>query len=132
MKLRLMARGAWTVLAARADDEPCDVLEFTDQLRCDDPREYARLMQAFDRVAEYGPPRNVRRSRALAHGILEMKTSGGTRVFFFDEDRLVVYGDAMQKPKRRGLAQAAERAARTRWRCLSDNRRGNLKIVEDR
>jgi hypothetical protein len=133
MKLHLMARGAWTVYAAYADEERCPVLDFANQLRRDDRREYARLMRAFDQVAACGPPRNVRRSRALAHGTFELKTSGGNRVlFFFDEGRVVVCSEAMPKPKKRGLAEAVERAARTRWRYLSDKRRGDLLIVEDR
>lgn len=109
MKLHLMSHGAWTVLAVYADEERCGVLEFADDLRRDDPREFARLMRAFDRLAASGPPRNERRSRALPHGIFELKTPGGVR----------------------GLAQAVERGARTRWRHLSDKRRGALQIVED-
>jgi len=31
-------------------------------------------MRAFDRLSASGPPRNVRRSRPLAHGIFELKT----------------------------------------------------------
>jgi hypothetical protein len=132
MKLCLMSRDLWTVLAVYVDEERCDVLDFADQLQRDDPREYARLMRAFDRLSASGPPRNVRRSRALAHRIFELKTQGSVRVlFFFDEGRVVVCSEAMSKPKERGLALAIERAARTRWRYLNDKRRGALRILED-
>lgn len=132
MKLRLMSHGLWTVLAVYAEEERCDVLDLANELRRDDPRELARLMRAFDRLSASGPPRNVRRSRALAHGIFELKTQGGVRVlYFFDEGRVVVCSEAMPKPKQRGLALAIERAARTRWRYLNDKRRGALRIVED-
>jgi hypothetical protein len=124
--------GLWTVLAVYSDEERCDVLDLANGLQRDDPREHARLMRAFERLSTSGPPRNVRRSRALAHGIFELKTSGGTRVLcFFDEGRVVVCSEAMPKPKQRGLALAIERAARTRWRYLNDKRRGALRIVED-
>jgi len=132
MKLRLISRGLWTVLAVCTDEERCNVLELADSLRHDDPGEYARLVRMFDHLSASGPPRNVRRSRALAHGIFELKTSGGTRVlYFFDEGRVVVCSEAMPKPKQRGIALAIERAARTRWRYLNDKRRGDLRIVED-
>jgi len=127
-----MSRGLWTVLAVYADEERCPVLDLATGLRRDDPGEYARLLRAFERLSASGPPRNVRRSRALAHGIFELKTSGGTRVlYFFDEGCVVVCSEALPKPKQRGLALAIERAARSRWRYLNDKRRGALRIVED-
>jgi hypothetical protein len=52
-------------------------------------------------------------------------------LYFFDEGRVVVCGEALPKPKQRGLALAIERAARSRWRYLNDKRRGALRIVED-
>ena len=132
MHLRVIAHGAWTVLAICAERERCDVLDFADQLRRDDPRESARLLRAFARFAANGPPRNVRRSRALAHDIYELKTPGGVRVLdFFDEGRVVVCSEAMTKPKQRSLGAAVERAARARWRYLNDKRRGALQITED-
>ena len=132
MKLRLISRGLWTVLAVYTQEERCDVLDLADQLQRDDPQEHARLMRLFDHLSASGPPRNVRRSRSLAHGIFELKTSGGTRVlYFFEEGRVVVCSEAMPKPKQRGVALAIERAARTRWRYLNDKRRGDLRIVED-
>ena len=132
MRLRLIGRGVWTVLAVCADEERCDVLDLANRLRRDDPGEHARLMRTFDHLAASGPPRNVHRSRALAHDIFELKTRGGVRIlYFFDEGRVVVCSEAMAKPKQRGLAQAIERAARTRWRYLNDKRHGALRIVED-
>ena len=127
-----MRHGRWTVLAVYADEERCDVLELAERLRRDDVQEFARLMRAFDQLAASGPPRNVTRSRPLAHGIFELKTRGGVRVlYFFDEGRVIVCSEAMAKPQKRGLALAVERAARTRWRYVNEKRRGSLTIVED-
>jgi len=80
MKLHLLSCGPWTVLAVYADEERCDVLDLAIGLRRDDPRECARLMRAFERLSASGPPRNVRRSRALAHDIFELKTRGALRI----------------------------------------------------
>lgn len=80
MKLHLLSYGLWTVLAVYADEERCDVLDLAKELRRDDPREYARLMRAVERLSASGPPRNVRRSRALAHGIFELKRRGALRI----------------------------------------------------
>jgi len=133
MHLRVISRDAWTVLAICGDEVRCDLLEFADRLRRDDPREYARVLRALGRIASHGPPRNVQRSRALAHGIYELKTPGGVRIlYFFDEGRVVICADAMTKPKSHGLSVAVERAARARWRYLNDKRRGALRIMEDR
>jgi len=132
MKFQLIGCGLWTVLAVHSDEERCDVLDLANRPRRDDPREYARLMRAFERLSASGPPRNVPRSRALAHGIFELKTRGGVRVlYFFDEGRAVVCCEALPKPKQRGLAVAIDRAARMRWRYLNDKRRGALRIMED-
>lgn len=133
MKLRVVIRDAWTVLAVYIDEERCDVLDFANGLRRDDPPEFARLMRAFERLSASGPSRNKRLSRALPHDIVELKARGGVRVlYFFDEGRVIVCSEAMRKPKPRGLAQAVERAAPTRWRSLSDKRRNDLRIIEDR
>ena len=132
MHLRLITQDAWTILAICATEERCDVLDFAEQLRRDDPAEGARLMRAFARMAAW-PAANTRRSRSLAHDILELKTPGGVRVlYFFDENRVVVCSEAMMKPKQRGLQVAVERAARHRWRYLNDKRRGSLHILEER
>jgi len=56
MKLRLVSRSLWTVLAVYADEERCDVLDLANRLRRDDTGEYARLMRAFDRLSAFGPP----------------------------------------------------------------------------
>lgn len=132
MDLRPVIRGDWTILAVCTNEERCDVLDFVERLERDDPGESARLMRAFARMAACGPPRNVRRSRALAHDIYELKTPGGVLVlYFFDEGRVVVCSEAMTKPKQRRLGAAVERAAHTRWRYLNDKRRGALQITED-
>ena len=108
------------------------MLELANRLRRDEPQEFSRLIRAFDQLAACGPPRNVTRSRPLAHGIFGLKTRGGVRVlYFFDEGRVIVCSEAMAKPKQRGLALAIERAARTRWRYVNDKRRGSLTTVED-
>jgi hypothetical protein len=126
-------RDAWTVLAVCAGEERCEVLDFAEQLRRDHPAESARLMRMFARAAACGPPRNVHRSRALAHDIYELETTGGVRVlYFFDENRLIVCSEAMVKPEQRGLLIAVEQAARYRWRYLNDKRRGSLRILEER
>ena len=133
MDLRAVIRGDWTNLAVCTNEERCDVLDFVERLERDDPGESARLMRAFARMAACGPPRNVRRSRALAHDIFELKTTGGVRVlYFFDEGRTIVCSDALFKPKQRGLDVAVQRAARCRWRYLNDKRRGSLRTREDR
>jgi hypothetical protein len=49
------------VLAICAEKERCDVLDFANQLRRDDPRESARLLRAFAR----GPYLNDKRRGAL-------------------------------------------------------------------
>jgi hypothetical protein len=80
MTLHLVSRGLWTVLAVFADEERCDVLDPAIRLRRDDPGEHARLMRAFGRLSASGSLRDVRRPRALAHGIFELKTRGALRI----------------------------------------------------
>ena len=132
MYLRVISRDAWTVLAVCADEERCQLLESTEQSGRDDRREYARLLRAIARLATHGPPLNAQRSRALSHGIYELKTPGGMHVlYFFDEGRVLICTEAMAKPKSHGLNVAVERAARAKWRYLNDKRRGALRILED-
>jgi len=129
--LRHITSDLWTILAVCTNEGRCDVLEFAEQLEQDQPAENARLMRAFARMSTCGPPHNVHRSRALAHDIFEIKTTGGVRVlYFYDEGRTIVCSAAMRKPKQRSLEIAVERAARCRWRYLNDKRRGALRILE--
>jgi len=132
MRLRTIARGRWTVLAACTDEERCPVLELAVHLCRDNPPEFARLMHAFDVLAETGPPHNTSRFRRLTRDVYELKTRGGTRVLcFFDEGRVVVCSEGMTKPKQHRLTLAVEQATRTRWRYLNAKRARELDILEE-
>ena len=60
------------------------MLDLANGLRRDDPGEYARLMRAFERLSASGPPRNGRRSRALA---LAIERAAGTRWRYLNDKR---------------------------------------------
>ncbi len=108
------------------------MLELAVRLRRDDPPEFARLMRAFDLVAESRPPHDTSRFRRLTRDVYELKTRGCTRVLcFFDESRVVVCSEALAKPKPRRLTLAVEQTTRTRWRYLNAKRAGKLGLLEE-
>ena len=82
----------------------CPVRDFFAEQEQRDPNELARLLQLIDFTAQHGPPRNVQKCRELAgtDGLLELKTRGGLRLFWFwDAGRLIVctHGTVEKKPE---------------------------------
>ena len=67
MKLHLISRGLWTVLAVYPDEERCDVLELADQLERDDPAS----MRAYSACSP-GCRRPAHRATCVSHAHLGM------------------------------------------------------------
>lgn len=131
MRLRVIKRLRWMVLAAVDERGECAVAEFLSRL--DEGTAEARQIQALiARVATNGPPLNEKRSRRLEGAIYELKTRSGIRIpYFYDEGRIVVCTEALRKPKKAELRRVIERAMRIRAEYRAAKLRGDLEILEE-
>ena len=111
LKLRLLEQGIWTVVAICDSRGNCQVRAFLDSLERDSLADYEQLTALLVRTAASGPPRDEKRSRALADKIYELKTRGGIRVpYFYDQGHVVICTEAIRKPKNTELRAVVARA----------------------
>lgn len=90
---------------------------------------HAELIARLGRIAQVGPPMDVRRSRHLGDGVFELKTPRGFRlIYFFDRGRLIVSSEPCRKPKPRQLRGIIRRAQRLRTACLAAAAAGDIVI----
>lgn len=132
MKLRLVQRDIWTVLAICDDRGGCLVQEFIDRLETTSRSDYDQVMAQLRWAAANGPPRNYKKSRPLADRIFELKTRGGIRIpYFYDQDRLVICTEALRKPKKTEMRAVITRALAAREGYFEAKRRGAVDVIQE-
>lgn len=132
MRLLVIVRAEWLVVAPVDARGGCPVRRFLEQLRRDAPAEHRQVVGGLRVLAEFGRITDERRVRHLGDGICELKTRGGVRVLYFvDEGRVIVCTDALRKPKPRQLSWLITRSVTVRASYLTAQRVGDLRIVEE-
>jgi hypothetical protein len=132
MRLLVIERGTWTVMAICDDRDGCQVQEFLDGLETDSRSDYDQVMAQLRRTATNGPQRNKRKSRPLEDKVFELKTRRGIRIpYFYDEGRVVICTQAMRKPKKAELNVTIARAHVARTQYFEAKQRAALEITEE-
>ena len=132
MRLLVIVRAEWLVVAPVDARGGCPVRRFLEQLRRDAPVEHGRVIARLRELAKRGRITDERKARHLGDGIYELKTRGGVRVLYFvDEGRVIVCADALRKPKPRQLSWLIARSVTVRASYLTAQRVGGLQIVEE-
>ena len=132
MRLLVIVRAEWLIVAPVDARGGCPVRRFLEQLRRDAPAEHSHVIARLRELAKRGRVTDERKARHLGDGIYELKTRGGVRVLsFVDEGRVIVCTDALRKPKPRQLLWLITRSVTVRASYLTAQRVGALRTVEE-
>jgi hypothetical protein len=111
MKLRVILRRRWCVLAVCDDRGECALSAFLTKPQTDAPADHRQAAALLAQVADSGPSRNEEKPRPLSANIFALKTRAGVRIpCFYDEGRVVICTGGLRKPKPKELIAVAGRA----------------------
>lgn len=131
MRLKIVRKKEWTVLACCSDRGDCELLQFFGGLEGRFQNDRDRMLQLLDRVAAH--PQGPRLlddgvSHALRGEIWEF-IRGSIRVFwFYDEGRVVVCSHAIVKRSQTIRSQDIDHARDLRDRYLAARKAGRIFI----
>ena len=132
MRLLVIKRLQWAVLGTLDERGTCAVAQFLRETAAGGGVEASQVQALIVLVAQSGPPRNERRSRHLDGPIYELKTRSGIRIpYFYDEGRVVICTEALQKPKPAELRRVIERAKALHADYMRAKQQGHLETVEE-
>ena len=115
--LQKMIEGRECLLCALAGQNDCPTLDFLNDLKRDNEREYVKIMAYLARTADHGPPvKNKEKCRYFPQlKAFELKTTGGVRIMaFWDADRLIVCSHGFMKRSRKTPKEQLTRLTRSR------------------
>lgn len=128
MKLRVIHRGRWTVLAACSDRGECALLDFTEQLGPNYHKDRGGLYRLLEKIASEGPqflPDEI--CHTIADEIWQL-TKGRLRVaWFYDKGEFVICSHGYMK--RSGKTKKADIDAALE--CLKKYRISSHEIIGD-
>lgn len=128
MKLRRVRTGDWQILATCTDRGDCPLLDFLAGLEGGLVKDGRRMLKLFDRVANFGPPRNTEISHQLGPGLWEF-IQGRLRVlWFYDEGKLVICSHGFLKKRQKTSSAELERAQQAQRRYLAAKKKGVLAV----
>jgi hypothetical protein len=106
MHLRLVRQEAWTIYAL-AEGNRCWALGYIEGLQEPDRKKIVALL---DRTAEFGPPQNLEKFRAVKGDLMEFKSFQDRLFCFFDGPRVLVLTHGVRKQRNRHSAADIRRA----------------------
>lgn len=110
MKLQVVRKGQWQVLAVCTDRSDCPLLDFLSGLEGGLVKDGLRMLRLLERVAAQGPPRNTEISHQLGSGLWEL-IQGRLRVlWFYDEGKLIICSHGFVKKQQKTPLRELERA----------------------
>jgi phage-related protein len=133
MKIRIVARGRWTVYAICTERGDCPVLTFLlDRVSRDGLAEQkARMVQRLRSLALSGPPRKTSISHQIDPGVWQLELGRIRILWFYGTLRSVVVAHGFVKSTR----QTPDRDKRVAWDALTRYREAlrhdSLRILED-
>lgn len=141
MKLRVVYRAAWTVVAVCTDRGDCPLWDFLTE-EVDDPegeassrsqlgKEKVRLLARLRMIALNGPPRNTAVSHQIEPEIWQIEEGRIRVLWFYDSGRLIIasHGFVKRTQKTPEREKLVAREALKRYRAAK--LRGAFRFVED-
>jgi hypothetical protein len=131
MRLKVIDRGQWTLLAVCSDRGECLLQEFLEGLAPNLRGDGARLSRLLERAAENGPQKNTDINHKIHDDIWEF-IQGRLRVLYFcDQGRLIVCSHGLVKRWQNTLPREVRRAEEARKRYMADKGRNAVTIEEE-
>ena len=105
-------------------------LEFEQEARSREPREWPKIVRIIDHTADNGPPRDEEKSKPLREGIFEFRTKGGLRLlWFYDEGRVVICVNGYIKQGQKTPNAEIDAAIQWKNKYFTAKRSGTLKEI---
>lgn len=117
VRAEIFTQDRWTILMLRANRRVL-AAEHIQELT---PSDRSRVLALLHRVAEVGPPTNVRQNRKLEGHILELKSAQTRLLYFFDGPHRIVVTHAFTKKQQKLPRRELDRANRLRDEYLRDS-----------
>ncbi|BBO76139.1 hypothetical protein DSCW_35560 [Desulfosarcina widdelii] len=122
--VRLLAGRQYRLFAV-VQNGSVQVRDFIDSI---EEQEQAHFFALFDRIIEYGPPKNTKKFRHIGDKVYELKTNGGSRILcFFGTNFLknsLILTRGFPKPKPTQLRREKQKTLK----ILNDSK--NLRIIK--
>lgn len=131
MRLRVVRKGRWQVLAVCRDRGDCPLLEFLAELAPNLDKDRRRLLALFDRIEQQGPPHNVEVSHQVGDGLWEFIRGRLRVLWFYDADQVVVATHGFVKKSQKTPRSEIDRADECRAAYRQAKESGNLTFEED-
>ena len=134
MRLRVVLRARWSVLAPVGEDGRCALLDFLEGLSGELASDAERIGRRFRYLADAGSIRNPQQCHPVAgvDGIFELKGKH-VRIFYFNfQGHVIVCSHGVLKPKKRQVLTEAGKADRLRDEIAKAARARTLVIEEEK
>lgn len=131
MRLRVVRRGWWQILAVCRERGDCPLLEFLTRLPPNLRKDGRRVQALFDRIQHKGPPHNVELSHRLTDNLWELVRGRLRVVWFYDEGRLILITHGFVKKSQKTPRIEIEKAEASRTAYLRAKRTRALIVEED-
>jgi hypothetical protein len=130
MRLRVVRRVVWSVMAVCDDRGECDLFGFLSF-----PGAYAggreeNMLALLNRAAEQGAPKNRELCAPLGDKIFEFRKSGLRVLFFYDEGRMIICSHGYRKRTQKVGRGEKERAVAAKDEYFKAKSEGRLEILE--
>jgi phage-related protein len=133
MKIRIVARGRWTVYAVCTERGDCPVLTFLlDRVSRDGLAEQkARMVQRLRSLALSGPPKTTNLSHQIDPGVWQLEAGRIRMLWFYGTLRSVVISHGFVKSTRQTPDRDKSRAREALAQYREALRHDSLRILED-
>lgn len=130
MRLRVIERGQWSVLAACRDRGDCPLLDFLNQLPPNLEKDARKTARLLERVSDHGPPRKTTISHQISGPIWEFIRGRIRLLWFYDEGKTIILSQAFVKKSQKTPRSEIDRALAAYGRYQKAKARGDLEIKE--
>jgi len=107
LAVRKIKSGNAFSICALQENNRCDLVEFLSEV---DDMTRARLVRTIERIADFGPLKNLDVVKPLGNKLFEMKISWVRIVFFYDEAKLIICTHAFRKDSQKTPKRELSRA----------------------
>ena len=128
MKLRVVARARWEIMACCTPRGDCPVMEGLDDPAGLAAGDHMKMLALLLFTAHNGPPRNREKSNDLGDGLCEFKTKYLRIPYFFDEGRVILCTHLFKKERGKTPPAEIERANSVRRRYFEDKQKGENEV----
>jgi phage-related protein len=131
MRLRVVGKGRWRILAVCRGRGDCPLLELLADLPPNLAKDGRQIQALLHRMRLDGPPRNVELSHQVGRGLWQLARGRLRILWFYGEERVIVLTHGFVKKSRKTPSDEMARAIDWRTRYWAARAAGKLIVEED-